>query len=222
MSNVALEQPTIVFHKEHRMSLSVAMVLLLTACSALLSGLALMEISRRGPRTYLTVGILLTIVTAGIGVGASRLFVSPDGDCVPLLQAASLGVGFGLLPMCIGWVVIPRRKAYLTDIAPQIKRFALRRFQDLDRDGDGVITHNDLALLKDVKFNPTERRLLQELDWLLGDIGHVIEVVPTSTYSSCSGFPVWTTGTEYINIYGVNREDLEKYPTVIKDRYINW
>ncbi len=210
------------------MTIAAGMVSLVTACSALLSGLALMEVSRRGPRTYLTVGFLLTLVTAGIGAGASQAFTDPEGERVTVLQAMSIGVGFGLVPVCIGWVVIPRRKAYLTDIAPQIKRFALRRFKDLDRDGDGVITRNDLALLKDVKFNPTERRLLQELEWLLGDIGHVIDVIPTSTYSynqfqsSCSGFPVWSAGTVDVNIYGVSQADLEKYPTVIKNRYINW
>lgn len=210
------------------MNLPLGMVLLCTAYGAVLGGLVLFETSRRGPRTYLSVGVIITIITAGIGSGAAYLFVRPDGDSFPPLQAAAIGVGFGLLPVCYGWVVIPRRKVYLEDIAPQIKKFALRRFTDLDRDGDGVITQGDLLSLKDIKFNPKERELLSELRWLLDDIGHVIDVIPSASFgynqwqSATSGFPVYTTGTEYTSIYGISREDLEKYPATIKDRYINW
>jgi hypothetical protein len=94
----------------------------------------------------------------------------------------------------------------LKETAPDLQGFVLRFFDQLDSDGDGVISLSDLTVYFDkrgVISDPAQAELLQILDHNHSRIGHV-----TGTGAVVAGIH----GATVYNIYGVSRDDILSWP----------
>lgn len=106
------------------------------------------------------------------------------------------------------------------DLAPTVKEFGLNRFDDLDRDRDGMISEGELHdSARSPSFSEDERRLILHMESYRSWIGHVVRTETRDTVDLIpmpdgnGGFwymPVPSTETYYY--YGISREDLKTYP----------
>jgi len=97
-------------------------------------------------------------------------------------------------------------------MAPSIRAFGLANFGRLDVDGDGMISRVDLMLLRDNQdLSDADKQMLRQMSWDVPLIGHVVD-----TYTSVSAM---TGSVLVVSEHGISREDLESYPSRIKNEF---
>jgi len=130
------------------------------------------------------------------------------------LTIAAVALGFGVLAIIAS---ILSRKSMEKSVAmsQSLADFALARFDDLDVDGDGMITHTDIDVILygelAASFSPAELVLLKRLRFDLCYAGHLISSHPS--ISPMSGAVV------VLEWHGANRDDLASYTERIQRKY---
>jgi len=150
------------------------------------------------------------VVYAGLILfGAGLLAALIPG--VPFVETG-YGVAAAMVMLIVCSTLSERSLRNSVRMAPAVSAFALKNFDRLDKRGDKVISRDELevALAYD-SYTPAERVLLKRLAFDLCLAGHVIDtLVAVSPHSN---------GVSTLNLYGVNRSELESYPSRVRAEY---
>lgn len=120
-----------------------------------------------------------------------------------------------------------RYAAYARHISPIVKTYVLEHFDEVDANGDGIITDGEMEqALNRLSLTDEQRQALEYMRANQSEAGHVIDSYTTTTY-------VWITtgpnGAGYMSpvitthyVYAVSRGDLEHYPERVIEKWKKW
>ena len=162
-----------------------------------------------GPRTT-TRGMYASSIVLAV-----MIYLATPADSISPLISGALAFICSMIAGYIALVYVEKDIAYTLRMARPLQEFALSRFQQLDRKGDGSFGSEDVRrLLKDGNLTPHEQRLAVHLRNNIYTIGHEAGIL--HSYSPMTG-----AGGQ-IPIFRVSREDLTAYPDKVERRYASW
>lgn len=134
-----------------------------------------------------------------------------------------------LLLIMFGFCLFDRRRekrlakelmAYRLNMAESVVYYALSKFYDLDRNGDGLLTVADLMAAEREEVD--DAALIAHMRDSISVIGHVIGsrlVAPPMVVNVMAGQPMPILIPEIrVDIYGISRDDLQTYEPRLKAR----
>lgn len=146
-------------------------------------------------------------------------------------RAATVGaiIMFGVTMWFPGDTLINghRYATYARYIAPIVRTYALEHFDEVDANGDGIITDGEMEMaLSRLPLTGEQRQALEYMRANQSEAGHVIDSYTTTTYVWISTGP---NGAGYMSpvitttyVYGVSRGDLEHYPERVIEKWKEW
>jgi hypothetical protein len=146
-----------------------------------------------------------------------------------LMFGLIVGAGNAFVPATMLWDGHAER-AHLEAQAPLARDFAIRHFDELDRDHTGIITDGNLgAAEEDPRFTENEHALAHVLKTQIDLAGHVISShqtwVPITTIISCGNgctMPITNNVEMTVYVYGISRDDLSGFPDRVHQKWQKW
>jgi hypothetical protein len=117
--------------------------------------------------------------------------------------------------------------AQLRQKAPEVSKFGLEHFRQIDTNGDGIITSDEMAQAqKHLQLSNDDRALLSIMQSRVDEIGHAISTERTPVYTSVPfgngvNMPVYS-GDTVSHTYGIDKDDLEHYPQRVAFQWEKW
>lgn len=177
--------------------------------------------------------LLWGIVTAGVmGALAYWLtFMVADMEVERPHLIATIGaiIMFGVTMWAPGDTLVNghRYATYARYIAPIVKTYVLEHFDEVDANGDGIITDSEMeSALKRLSLKSEQRQALEFMRANQSEAGHVIDSYTTTTYvwistgQNGAGYMSPVITTTYV--YAVSRGDLEHYPERVIEKWKEW
>lgn len=114
------------------------------------------------------------------------------------------------------------RARELRNSAPSLVEFAIAKFNDIDKTGDGQLTDDELAsAIESNSFNESERKLLTLMRDEISIVGHIVDsqdYVTVVVLPQGGLVPVIHESYKY----GINQADLHSYIERVNKKFRNW
>lgn len=163
-------------------------------------------VKTRGPKALSISGWIALAAVAGL-----VYLAAPSFGYNALLSA---GVGAFIAALAVSWNTsrVKKEVRERLDIAPDMVRYALTRFNYLNSDGDDLLSSEDLRKALETT-NLIGADYVRHMLHNMSEIGHEADVLTSFAHPGAMAV---------VPIYKISRDDLTTYVQRLNDRYAAW